>query len=549
MDVSRMKKAVVIVFLCVMSGICQIQAQLKPEIEHNQFDITERAVTFTADGGKKTLTITADKDWTVKIQPESWAKLKQNKKSITINVSANSATQEKSTSFTITSGGKDISVKITQAAASGDRISSGNKNSRQSATSATFEISETSVSFGASGGSKIFTVKSTHSWYIGTRPAFWGHLSRNGNNLILYVDANKDTSKRSDWFSIVSSGKKIHVDITQSANPPKPIFEISATSAYFNANGGTESFAVTSNNPWEIETNTASWVHLDRNGNKLTLTVDANNKPEARTGYFVIKSGDKTLRVDISQAQGDEVLSVNGSSTSVSVGFGSYGGSKDIDVNTNMGGYELKYKPSWCYITDKTATGFTLGCYSNTSSYDRKDWMEVKAGGKTVRINISQDADYSKWCRRIDGGWVNMALGVEGGYNVSEGNWYANGVIGMRIGNYRDIVQLELGAAPGVITSEDGDNSFHLPLYGSLKLSVRSGKFYLKAGGAYNVVYDDYCEGKYSLRAGFGSAWKHFEWDWAFVQFNAPSDRFDSEDMFDLSNMMVGMRMAWYITR
>ena len=150
-----------------------------------------------------------------------------------------------------------------------------------------------------------------------------------------------------------------------------------------------------------------------------------------------------------------------------------------------------------------------------------------------------------------------MAIGFEGGYN--EDLWYANGLLGLRIGNYKDIIQLEVGISPGVFSCYSGYEDmyvtgFHLPVYSSLKISASSGKFYLKLGGAYNLLRDDEYEGEYSLRAGLGSAWKHFEWDWLFVQFNDPSEyiddcKFETGDMFDESNIQVGMRMAWYLTR
>lgn len=175
--------------------------------------------------------------------------------------------------------------------------------------------------------------------------------------------------------------------------------------------------------------------------------------------------------------------------------------------------------------------------------------MKILSGKNVVQLNINQEANYRKMRRRKNGGWVNMAIGVEGGIGES---WYVNGIAGLRIGNYKDVLQLELGVAPGVISTLEEDNVFHMPVYGSLKLSTKSGKFYLKMGGAYNAIRDEFYEGEYSLRAGFGSAWKYFEWDWASIQFNAPSkysNETEYSELFDVSNMMVGMRMAWYITR
>ena len=180
--------------------------------------------------------------------------------------------------------------------------------------------------------------------------------------------------------------------------------------------------------------------------------------------------------------------------------------------------------------------------------------MRVIADGKIVQVNLNQEPNYRKMLRRRNGGWLNMAIGFEAGYGSA---WYANSIVGLRLGNYKDVLQFEMGITPGIAGINYGDEyeddyAFHLPVYSSLKLSTKRGKFYLKLGGTYNIIYDKYYEGKYSLRAGFGSAWKHFEWDWASFQLNAPTNYWYGSKFSDILNepdMMFCMRMAWYITR
>lgn len=610
-----MKKIIILFYL--LSLICQISAQKIPDIDRSRFEVSSKIANFGENGGSKTFTVTADKSWSIKERPASWANLTIKGERIELSVGSNNSTEDRKTSFSIISIGKTIKINIVQKAmstldispsianfmasggtktftvtstsswgiATGTRswghltkngntltlkvdanqqisnredyftIKSGNKSIRvnitQSGVSLKFEISSTFANFTASGGYKTFTVTSTSSWEIETGTKSWGHLAKSGNTLTLKVDANQQESNRDDYFIIKSGNKNIRVNITQSGVSPE--FEISSTFANFTADGGKKTLTITSNKAWQITTSTKSWGHLTKNGNTLTLRVDENKQITPRQDYFIIKSGDKNIRVDISQSAGVASLLVNGMPEKVSVNFGQYGGREAMRVNTNMEDYEILYKPSWCYISNKTSTGFTLGCYSNSTSYSKRDWMKVKAGGREVRINISQDANYRKMRRRRNGGWINMAIGFEGGYNVNGNNsWYANGVVGCRLGNYRDLFQLELGISPGVVSAWEEDIVFHLPIYGSLKVSATSGLLYLKLGGTYNVVRDDYYEGEYSLCAGFGSAWKHFEWDWAFIQLNAPSDYwYDAKfsDLFDKSNMMVGMRMTWYLTR
>ncbi|GEM_PF-3865161 len=549
-------KKFTLVTIFILCLALQLYAQKKPEIDRNQFKISAEKVEFSEDGGNKKLSVIADNEWSIKSRPDSWVTVSKNGNTLQLSAGKNNSTKSLTTNLTITSKNKDIKIKITQSAASIPEasptttpIESGKSTKNKSNTTTRFSISSSSANFSSNGGSKTFTVTSSNPWRIETGTASWGRLSKNGNNLTLTVDANKTERARNDWFSIKSGNRTIRIDISQARSSSR--FEISATSANFSEAGGSKTFTVTSTDSWQIDKSTSSWGHLTKDGNSITLKIDANTKTSSRTDYFTIKSGNKQIRVNISQAAAAPFMTVNGSSEKVSLYFDSENSKKHITVNTNIGGYEIWGKPSWCYISNRTQTGFDLGCLRNNSSEYRSNYLEVRASGKNVRISIFQDSDDKKYWRKRKGGWVNMAIGLEGGYCIKEGSWYSNSIIGMRIGNYGDLFQFELGVAPGVVSCYDSSSvNFHLPVYASLKLSATNGSFYFKMGGAYNAIRDDDYEGNYSLRAGFGSAWKHFEWDWAFIQFNAPgyNDNKDSY-IFDSSNMMVGMRMAWYITR
>ncbi len=78
-----------------------------------------------------------------------------------------------------------------------------------------FYISSSSADFNAAGGIKRFTISASDSWYVSTTTNSWGHLSRNGNRLILLVDANENNVSRSDYFVLTCGRKRIRIDITQ----------------------------------------------------------------------------------------------------------------------------------------------------------------------------------------------------------------------------------------------------------------------------------------------------------------------------------------------
>lgn len=77
------------------------------------------------------------------------------------------------------------------------------------------------------------------------------------------------------------------------------------------------------------------------------------------------------------------------SKTAVSTSFSASGGNETFYVKTDATSWETWGIPSWCEIKSKTSSSFTLSCKPNSGAA-RSDYMKVKAGGKEVRIDISQ---------------------------------------------------------------------------------------------------------------------------------------------------------------
>lgn len=92
--------------------------------------------------------------------------------------------------------------------------------------------------------------------------------------------------------------------------------------------------------------------------------------------------------------------------TAVSTSFPYNGGSQIFYVNTDGDSYTIDNLPSWCYVSQKNNTSFTLQCKPTTSSSLRTDWFRVKSGDKTVKIDISQLANTNIITGSIDKIWV-----------------------------------------------------------------------------------------------------------------------------------------------
>ena len=246
-----------------------------------------------------------------------------------------------------------------------------------------FTISSTIANFDADGGTKTFTISASDSWRISSATQPWGHLSKNGNRLTLNVEANTETMPRSDSFVLVSGNKSISVSITQAGAVS---LAVSVNKLNFSLSGGTQSITVTTNGEWSIGTNTASWGHLTRNGNQLSIRVDPNTSTTTRTDWFSIKAGNKEQRIKISQEGGSATLSVS----SNSLNFNSSGGTQSIAITTNGTWSIGTNTASWGHLIGK-GNQLSISVDPNTSTTSRTDWFSIKAGNKEQRIYISQE--------------------------------------------------------------------------------------------------------------------------------------------------------------
>lgn len=173
-------------------------------------------------------------------------------------------------------------------------------------TTTPFAISPTLAALDAAGGKKVFYVSSEKSWYISTWPNSWGHLSKEGNYLTLQVDPNTSTNSRKDYFCLKSGNQEIRVDVTQKgADEPSSEVDnlsVSVSSLKFPADGGTTTITVSSSTNWHISVGTASWGHLNRSGNVLTISVDENKTGNARADYFKLSNGTVEKKITITQS-------------------------------------------------------------------------------------------------------------------------------------------------------------------------------------------------------------------------------------------------------
>lgn len=186
-----------------------------------------------------------------------------------------------------------------------------------------------------------------------------------------------------------------------------------------------------------------------------------------------------------------------------------------------------KAKNFTMYTTDQT--------YRTTLSYanDESTRNQVKRYYEAKQKEYSQ---YKKEQRRIkrrrDGGIINIGIEIfdiainpaiydDEDYDIEYAMYYNVG-LGIKLGNYKSPIQLEIGAKPGLSVytlwndyDEETKTSFHLPLYARLKINMGGDSYsrcYIDGIGYYNAIKETFLESDYSASAGVGVSWRHCDW-------------------------------------
>ncbi len=101
-------------------------------------------------------------------------------------------------------------------------------------------------------------------------------------------------------------------------------------------------------------------------------------------------------------------LKVDGNSSDKFKSFRADGGRETYSVSTSAATYDIWGLPDWCRVENRTSSGFTLICIKNENYSSRKDYIEVRAAGKSVRISVKQEARTSyASTSRYNSGYTN----------------------------------------------------------------------------------------------------------------------------------------------
>lgn len=179
-------------------------------------------------------------------------------------------------------------------------------------------LSRSSVSVGASSGSTTISVTSNRTWELRNTSSNMFSVSKSGNTITIQYYSNSSTSSRNDYFDVATTDgtKSVRVNIYQSGKTTSPSLSVSKTSISAGASGTTEYITVTCNTTWEVQYPSGTMYSVTRNGNSLTVKINANSSTESRSDFFNIKTIDGSVvkKIQLSQS-GKSSYSSNNNAT------------------------------------------------------------------------------------------------------------------------------------------------------------------------------------------------------------------------------------------
>ena len=329
--------------------------------------VSPTALTFTAKGESKIISVTSNTAWTVSSDSD-WLTLGATGGSgdaqVTATASENTVVTQRTATITVRTSDNNATatVKVTQSEA--DVI---------------FTVDKTEVNVAVAG--ETFTVKVTRNigYKINSMPDWVKQTNKATNDdadtYSFKADANTLTTAR-EGVIVFCNDKEECVPVNVKQAGGKATLSVSTSVLTFAAMGESKTFSVTSNTDWTA-TYDASWVKLNIIGGsgcaKITVAAEKNAVIKQRTATITLKTTDKkiTATVNVIQNASDVLFSVDKNVVNVAAAKESF----TVKVTHNIG-YKINSKPAWVRQTNKVTNGntdtYTFSADANTSTAARE---------------------------------------------------------------------------------------------------------------------------------------------------------------------------------
>lgn len=254
----------------------------------------------------------------------------------------------------------------------------------------------------------------------------WIDCRVSGKTLYISANANPEEEKsatititaHSSFFGSKLSDRMLETITVSQETGYASYLSVSNNDIYLTANGGRSSISINTDGIFAVSTAPASWVTTSVNGKTLNLEC-GENSGIARSSYLILKSGTKTLRLDITQV-GKSASRLDVSTSDVE--FSANGGSRTIEIYTD-GECQISTQPeSWAHATIN-GNSISLSVDENPGT-KRTDYFVIKSGSYTERINISQAGKHASF---LNPSQTNISVSHSGGTRTitvtTDGTW------------------------------------------------------------------------------------------------------------------------------
>lgn len=288
-------------------------------------------------------------------------------------------------------------------------------------------VSPTSMSFGAGGGSKSFTVSSykrkvldgveqSGDTSVSLKSTVISGSGFSLSGTTVSASANESTSNRTGTVTITQneSNKTATISLSQSGDTISSYGEwtisVSASPTSVSSSGGTSTITASAKrtvywasgdvteetgNP-TLSTNLGS---LSSSSSPSTLTLGENTSTSSRTATIKATHGGKSATCTVTQSGATPSTTYTFSINPYKVNVGSSGGSGSVTISSyktvGSSTYDVDYSidsstlPSWASFNKSTST-FTIQSTTSTTGRTAKVWFDQDESGKRDYAELTQ---------------------------------------------------------------------------------------------------------------------------------------------------------------
>lgn len=255
--------------------------------------------------------------------------------------------------------------------------------------SAPFEVLEKEITIAYQGGESTIRINGNNKWKA-TAGNNWCKVKtqeKSRGYIVISISPNESLQDRTTTINVYNGNQKRTVKVINEGAPE--MLRSSAENISFPSEGETTTVDIDANTNWDV-VDAPSWVKVNKESGKITLTAQANDRNQTRQDSLKIQSpSNSIIIINVYQGAGAEHLSFSKND----LHFGPDGGDEYVKVYTDANDWKLGDFPHWCQITRINEDSIKIHCAPNDPiNLLREASVNVTTGNQMLGINVSQDA-------------------------------------------------------------------------------------------------------------------------------------------------------------